>query len=77
MKREIGVRFSEEGREWRLPCLLHADELVLCSKLENDLNVIVGRFAELCKRRSLEKKIYLMVLGEKQGSTCKLFINKT
>ena len=24
-----GVRFQDEGREWRLPGLLHADDLVL------------------------------------------------
>ena len=27
-----GVRFQEEGREWRLPGLLYADDLVLCGK---------------------------------------------
>ena len=26
-----GVRFMEEGREWRLPGLLYADDLVMCS----------------------------------------------
>ena len=25
-----GVRFQEEGREWRLPGLLYADDMVLC-----------------------------------------------
>ena len=27
-----GVRFEEEGREWRLPGLLYGDYLVLCSE---------------------------------------------
>ena len=27
-----GVRFQEEGREWRLPDLLYSDDLVLCSE---------------------------------------------
>ena len=35
------VRFQEEGREWRLTGLLYADDLVLCSELEEDLNVMV------------------------------------
>ena len=32
-----GVRFQEEGRVWRLPGLLCADDLVLCSESEDDL----------------------------------------
>ena len=27
-----GVRFLEDGREWRLPRLLYVDDLVLCGK---------------------------------------------
>ena len=27
-----GVSFLEDGREWRLPGLLHADDLVLCRR---------------------------------------------
>ena len=31
-----GVRMVENGREWRLPCILYADDLVLCNEsLEN------------------------------------------
>ena len=29
-----GVRFIEQGREWRLPGLLHADDLILCGESE-------------------------------------------
>ena len=36
--------FLEEVREWGLPDLLYADELVLCGKLEEDLKVMVGPF---------------------------------
>ena len=32
------------GREWRFPGLLYADDLVLCSELEEDLKVMVGCF---------------------------------
>ena len=46
----IGVRFSELGREWRLPCLLCADDLVLGAESNDDLRVTIGRFAEVCKR---------------------------
>ena len=46
-----GVSFLENGREGRLPGLLYADDLVLCGESEKDLKVMVGRFAEVCRRR--------------------------
>ena len=48
-----GVRFLDEGRGWRLPGLLYADDLVLCGESEEDLNAMVERFAEVCRRRGL------------------------
>ena len=60
------VRFQEEGREWRLPGLLYADDLVLCDKSKKNLRVMVGRFAEVCRRRGLkvnEGKNKVMALG--------------
>ena len=45
-----GVRFLEDGREWRLHDLLYADNLVLCGELEEDLRAMVARFAEVCRR---------------------------
>ena len=41
-----GVSFLEDGREWRLSGLLYADDLVLCGESEEDLRVMVGRYAE-------------------------------
>ena len=41
---------GKAGREWRLPGLLYAHDLVLCGESENDLMVMVGRFAEVCRR---------------------------
>ena len=49
-----GVRFEEERREWRLPDLLYADNLVLCGESEEELKTIVGRFIEVYRRRSLK-----------------------
>ena len=46
-----GVRFQEEGRKWILPGLLYTDELVLYGEPEEDLRAMVGRFAEVCKKR--------------------------
>ena len=50
MKRR-GMKFLEEGREWRLPGLLYTNDLVLCGELEEDLRVIVGRFVEVCMKK--------------------------
>ena len=44
-----GVRFQEEGREWRLPGFLYADDLVLCGESEKDLRAMVGCFAKVCR----------------------------
>ena len=60
------VRFQEEEREWRLPGPLYADDLVLCGESEEDLRAMVGRFVEVCRRRSLkvnEGKSKMIVLG--------------
>ena len=43
-----GVRFLEEGREWKLPVLFYADDL------EEEMRAMVGHFAELCSRRGLK-----------------------
>ena len=49
-----GVRFQEEGREWRLHGLLYVDDLFFFfGESEEDLKAIVGRLAEECRRRGL------------------------
>ena len=48
------VRFLEDGREWRLPGLLYAEDLVLCGESEEELRAMVGRFVEVCRRRRLK-----------------------
>ena len=48
------MSFFEDGREWRLPSLLYIDDLVLCGESEEDLRVMVGWFAEVCRRRGLK-----------------------
>ena len=42
------VRSLEDGREWRLPGLFYADDLLLCGESEEDLRLMVGWFAEVC-----------------------------
>ena len=48
-----GVRFQEEGKEWRFPGLLYADDLILCGESEEHLRAILGRLIEVCRRRGL------------------------
>ena len=50
----IGVRFQEEGREWRLPDLLYRDDLDLCGESEEDSRAMAGRFTEVCRSRGLK-----------------------
>jgi hypothetical protein len=52
-----GVRMVENGREWRLPCLLYADDLVLCGESEESLRRLVERFGKVCKRRGLKVNV--------------------
>ena len=40
----------EDEREWRLPGLLYADDLVLCDESEEDLRAMVGQFVEVFMR---------------------------
>ena len=47
---EEKLRFQEEGREWRLPGLLYADDLALYGDLEEDLEAKMGRLADVCRR---------------------------
>ena len=50
------MRFLGEGREWRLSGLLYANDLVLCGESKEDLRVMVGWFAEVCRRRRTESQ---------------------
>ena len=67
-----------EGREWRLPGLLYADDLALCGELGEDLRGMVGWFAEVCRRRGLKvnaSKSKVMVLNEDEGLECEVHVN--
>ena len=63
-----GVSVLEDEREWRLLGLLYAD----------DLRVVVGRFAEVCKRRGLKVnagKSKVMVLNGEDGLECEVHVD--
>ena len=69
-----GVRFQEEGREWRLPGLLNADDLVLRDEL-----AIVGRYIEVRRRRDLKVnagKSKVLLLGGEEGLECEVYVKE-
>ena len=56
--------------EWRLPGPLYADDLVLRGESEEDLRAMMGRFAEVCRRKGLKVsagKSKVMVLNGEEG----------
>ena len=65
------MKFQEEGKEWRLPDLFYADDLVLCGESEEDLRAMVGEVLLRCVcRRGLKvnaDKSKVMVLGGQEG----------
>ena len=70
---------GKEEREWGLPgSFLCADDLVLCGKSEEDLRVMVGRFAEVCRRRGLKVnagKTKVIVLNGEEGLECEVHVD--
>ena len=45
------MRMLENGRERRVPCILYADDLVLCGESEESLSRLVEGFGGVGKRR--------------------------
>ena len=73
-----GLGFQEEGREWRLPGLLYAHDLVLCGESEEDLRAMVERFVEGCRRIGLKVnagKSKGMVSGGEERLECEVCVD--
>ena len=74
-----GVRFQEEGREWKLPGLLYANGLVLCGESEEDQRAVVGRLIEVYSRKGLKVnagKSKIILLGWEEGLECEVCVNR-
>ena len=72
------MRFLEKVRERKLPALLYVNNLVLCGELEEDLRAMVGRFAEVCRRRGHKVnagKSKMMVLGREEGLKWEVYVD--
>ena len=64
--------------ESRLPGILNANDVVLCSESKEDLREMVGRFVEVCRRRGLKVnagKNKVMVLGGEEGLECEVYVD--
>ena len=64
--------------EWRLPGLLYVYDFVLCVESEEDLRVMVGWFAEVCRKRRLKVnpgKSKVMVLIGEEGLECEVHVD--
>ena len=62
-----------------MPDLLYADDLVLCGETEEDLRVMVGQFAEVCRRRELKVsagKSKVIVLNGEEGLECEVHVDR-
>ena len=58
--------------------LLYANDLVLCGELEEELRVMVGWFAELCRRRGLKVnagKSKMMAKNGEEGLECEVHVD--
>ena len=69
---------GEEKREWRLPALSYADDLVLYGESKEDLKAIVERFVEVCTRRGLKVnagKTKGMMLKGDEGLECEASVD--
>ena len=76
--RRKGVRFQEEGREWKLPDLLYTDDLVLWGESEENLRAMVGHFVKVCMRRGqkvIAGKSKVMVLVGEDGFECEVCVD--
>ena len=72
------VSFMEDGKVWQLPGLLYADDLAQCEELEEDLGLVVGWFAEVCRRRGLRVNAggsRGMVLSGDEGLECEVHVD--
>ena len=70
---------GKERREWRLPGLMYANDLVLCGESEEDLRMMVRCFVEVCRRRGLKVnavKSKVMVLNGEMGLECEVCVDR-
>ena len=68
---------GKEGRDWRLPFLFYADDLVLCGESEEELRAMMGLFGEVCRRclKVNTSKSKVMLLNGQKGLECEVHVD--
>ena len=68
----------KEGRYWRLPGLLYANEFFLCGESKENLRAMVRWFVDVCRGISMKVsagKIKVMVLNGEEGLECEVYVD--
>ena len=72
---DVGVTLRRDGRVWKLPVLLFADDTVLLSEDEWELQGLVREFGSVCKKRNLKvnaNKSKVMVFERSEDTECRV-----
>ena len=74
---DVGVSLVRDGMEWKIPVLLFADDTVLLSEDEWELQGLVNEFGTVCKKRNLavntnKSKVVVFERGEATECTVRL-----
>ena len=75
---DVGVSLKREGNEWKLPILLFADDTVLMSDNEWELQGLVNEFGTVCEKRNLKVntgKSKVMVFERGEVTECEVKLN--
>ena len=75
---DVGVSLKREGIEWKLPILLFADDTVLMSDNEWELQGLVNEFGTVCEKRNLKVntgKSKVMVFERGEVTECEVKLN--
>ena len=74
---EDGSETLKKGREWRLPGLLYEDDIILCGESEQDLEVVMERFVDVCRRclKVNANKIKVIVLIKEEELKCEIRVD--
>ena len=75
---DVGVPMTCDGNEWKLPVLLFADDTVLMSDNELELQGLVTEFGTVCSKRNLKvnvAKSKVMVFERGADTECAVRLN--
>ena len=74
----IGVRFLEEGRRWKLPCLLYAYDLAFCGNSDREIKEMVRRLVEVYEIRGQKVNVdkrKMETLEVVERMICEMFVD--